>query len=531
MAYYKDIRDHIDALEHRGKLIRIKRQINKDTEMHPLMRLQFRGLPEKDRKAFLFENVIDSRGRKFDIPVACCMLGASKEIYGIGLMCDPEEIPEKWTRAQLNPIKPVQVSEGPVQEAVHMGSEFLKHGGLDEFPIPISTPGFDPAPFMTSPYVVTRDPETGINNIGTYRVHIKSPTRTGVNFAPMHQKDSGIHWLKCKEKGIPLEAAIIVGAAPNIGYVSATKFDTDVDEYEVAGGLAGEPIEVVPCKTVDLLVPANAEIVVEGKISTEMVEPEGPFGEASGYIGVRDIGAYMEVTCITHRKQPIWQAFLSQFPPSESSKIRQIGYEAAIYKRLKYDLKISSVKCVAVHESCGSNGMFVIQMSGPKREDVWRALEHVGKTHGYTKLVIAVDEDINPWDADSINWALCFRHQPKRDIRIITEKISAQDHSAFPCDRPIRDPSLKTPVQGTRLLIDATRKWPYPPVSLPRKKYMDMARVIWEELELPPLTLKDPWWGYSLGFWSEELEEEAELAVRGEYYRTGEKLALRRKPC
>lgn len=112
---------------------------------------------------------------------------------------------------------------------------------------------------MSSPYVVTRDPENGIYNIGTYRVHIKSPTRTGVNFAPMHQKDAGMHWLKCKDKGVPLEAAIVIGAAPNIGYVSGTKFADNVDEYAVAGGLAGEPVEVVKCRTVDLEVPAWAE--------------------------------------------------------------------------------------------------------------------------------------------------------------------------------------------------------------------------------------------------------------------------------
>ncbi len=531
MSYYKDMRDHLAMLEKKGKLVRIEREINKDTEMHPLMRLQFRGLPEEERKAFFFEKVTDNRGRHFTIPVACCMLGPSKDIYGIGLMCSPDEIADKWTQAQLNPIKPVVVPRGPVQEVVHLGSGLLGHGGLDEFPIPISTPGYDPAPFMTSPYLVTRDPDTGVSNIGTYRVHVKSPTRTGANFAPMHQKDAGVHWLKCREKGIPLQAAIVIGAAPNIGYVSVTKFAHDVDEYDVAGGLAGEPVELVKCNTVDLLVPAYAEIVVEGLISTKEVEPEGPFGEASGFIGVRDIGAFMDVTCIMHREKPIWQAFLSQFPPSESSKIRQIGYEGALYKQLKYDLNIPSVLAVAVHESCGSNGMFVIQMKDPKREDVWKALEHVGSVHGYTKLAIAVDEDINPWNADTVNWAICLRHQPDRDVKIITRKLSAQDHSAFPCDQPIRDPSLKVPVEGTRLLIDATKKGPYPPVSLPTKEYMEKAIILWNELKMPSLKLNEPWWGYNLGFWSEELQEEAAMALKGEYYKTGEKLATRRKPC
>ncbi len=531
MGYYKDIREHLDMLDNKGKLIRITREINKDTEMHPLMRLQFRGLPEEDRKAFLFEKVTDNRGRHFTIPVACCMLGASKEIYGIGLMCPPEEIPDKWTQAQLNPIKPVLVPKGPVQEVIHRGPGLMDHGGLDEFPIPISTPGYDPGPFMSSPFLVTRDPDTGVNNIGTYRVMIKSPTRTGANFAPMDHKDAGGHWLKCQKKGIPLQAAIVIGAAPNIGYVSVTKFAPEVDEFDVAGGLAGEPVEVVQCNTVDLFVPAHAEIVVEGIISTKEVEPEGPFGEASGFIGVRDIGAFMEVTCIMHRAQPIWQSFLSQFPPSESSKIRQIGFEAALFKQLRYDLNIPSVLAVAVPESCGSNGMFVVQMKDPKREEVWKALEHLGKTPGFTKCAIAVDEDINPWNAEAVNWAICLRHQPDRDTRTIASTESGQDHSNFPCDHPIRDPSLKEQPKGKRLLIDATRKWPYPPVSLPTKEYMEKAIVLWKELNMPPLKLKDPWWGYNLGYWSEEDKEEAAMALRGEYYKTGEKLATRRKPC
>ena len=531
MRYYQDMREHLEMLEKRGKLIRIEREINKDTEMHPLMRLQFRGLPEEQRKAFFFEKVTDNRGRHFSIPVACCMLGASQEIYSIGLMCSPDEIADKWVKAQLNPIKPVIVPDGPVQEVIHLGAGLLDHGALDEFPIPISTPGYDPGPFMSSPYLVTRDPDTGVNNIGTYRVQVKSPTRTGANFAPMDQKDAGRHWLRCREKGIPLQAAIIIGAAPNIGYVSVTKFAYGVDEFDVAGGIAGEPVEVVKCKTVDLFVPASAEIVVEGIISTKEVEPEGPFGEANGFVGVRDIGAFMEVTCITHREKPVWQSFLSQFPPSESSTIRRIGSEGAIYKQLKYDLNIPSVLAVAVPESCGSNGMLVVQMKDPKREDVWKALEHLGGQHGYTKLAIAVDEDINPWNADAVNWAICLRHQPNRDTKIITRTLSGQDHSAFPCDHPIRDPSLHEPVKGTRLLIDATKKWPYPPVSLPTKEYMEKAITLWNEMKMPTLKLNDPWWGYNLGYWSEDDKEEAAMAMRGEYYKTGEKLATRRKPC
>ncbi len=529
MAYYKDLREHIKALEEAGKLVRIPWQINKDTELHPFVRLQFRGLPEEQRKAFLFENVVDVRGRKFDIPVVVGTFGSSREIYAIGLQCQPDQIMERWTHAQLNPFKTRLVARGPVQEEVHVGDTLMQHGALDEFPIPISTPGYDPAPFMTAPLMITRDPETGIHNVGTYRVHIKSPTRTGANFAPMMQKDAGRHWLKCRDRGIPLPVAIAIGSSPNIGFTSVAKFPYGINELEIAGGLAGESIEVVKAKTVDIEVPAHAEVVVEGLIPTDVIEPEAPFGEAAGYIGIRDMGAFCNVTCITHRRKPIWQAFFSQFPPSESSKIRQIGYENATYKVLRYDMNLKSVQKVACMESTGSNGMFVIQFKNPDREEVWKALEHVGRIEGYTKLVVGVDADINPWDAEAVNWAIALRMQPDRDSKIVTHRLSAQDHSGVPPTELIRDPSIKKELMGTRLLIDATLKWPYPPVSLPKKEFMEHAIELWNQHGMPPLKLKEPWWGYTLGYWPDEAEEEAEMALRGEYYKTGEKLAKRRK--
>ncbi len=530
MAYFKDLREHIKALEEAGKLVRVTEEVNKDTEMHPLMRLQFRGLPEEDRKAFFFEKVVDNRGRRFDIPVACCTFGASREIYALGLQCRPEEIGEKWVKAQLNPIKPRMVSEGPVQEEIHVGDNLMEHGALDEFPIPISTPGYDPAPFMSAPCLITKDPDTGIPNMGTYRVHIKSPTRTGANFTPMEQKDAGIHWLKCRDRGIPLQVAIVVGTAPNIGYTSVSKFPYGVNEMEVAGGLTGEPVDLVKCQTVDLEAPAYAEIVVEGEISTTEIEPEAPFGEAAGYIGVRDMGPFVTVKCITHRKKPIWQSFLSQFPPSESSKIRQIGTEHAMYKRLRHDLNLTSVQAVAAPEGSCAIGTLVIQFKNPTQEQIWQALETLGKSNTFTKVVVAVNDDINPWDADAVNWAIALRMQPHRDIKVITRPISAQDHSGIPPWQLVRDPSLKTRPEGSRLLIDATLKWPYPPISLPKREFMEHAVEMWQKMGLPQLHLKEPWWGYNLGYWTEENEEEAAAALRGEYYRTGEKLASRRKP-
>ncbi|GAI28631.1 unnamed protein product, partial [marine sediment metagenome] len=129
MAYYKDLREFTKALEANNKLVRIKREIDKDTELMPLVRWQFRGLPEVERKAFLFENVVDVNGRRYNIPVLVASHAASREVYAIGLMCKPEEIVEKWAEAQHHPIEPRIIDNGPVHEEIHLGDKLLEHDG------------------------------------------------------------------------------------------------------------------------------------------------------------------------------------------------------------------------------------------------------------------------------------------------------------------------------------------------------------------------------------------------------------------
>jgi UbiD family decarboxylase len=536
VSYYKDLREYISALEAKGKLLRISEPINKDTQLHPFARLQFRGLPEEERKAILFENVFDSKGRSYDMPVLVGALGASKEVYAIGMQCDEVSgIGEKWQQAHMNPIEPVIVENGPVHEVVLTGDNLLERGGLDEFPIPISSPGWDVAPYITSPYWVSKDPETGVRNVGTYRAQIKSPTRTGVH-AAKYFRGIAYHWRKAKDMGKPLEAAVIIGSAPNVGYASVSQLPKDLDEYSIAGGIAGKAVELVKCKTVDLEVPADAEIVIEGLISTEYGEPEAPFGEATGYVGQREISFVFEVTAITHRKDAMWQAFISQFPPSESSTIREVACANIIPKRLKQDMGMSYVRQVGVNFSNGSDRYVVIQLDKCSREEVWRALEAMPEEFpAFSKIVVAVDKDIDPWNANMVNWAITYRCQPHRDIKI--KKITvpdSQDYSVTPPTGEIVVPAFKTEPEempeGSVLLIDTTMKWPYPPVSLPPKEYMDDAINIWRKLGLPELDLQEPWYGYDLGYWSEENRKEAQRAVEGDYQLNGEVNAQRKVP-
>ncbi|MBI4296448.1 MAG: UbiD family decarboxylase [Chloroflexi bacterium] len=519
-GYYKDLREYIRLLEQKAKLVRIKREINKDTELHPLVRWQFRGLPERERKAFLFESVTDVKGRKYGIPVLVAAHAPSTEIYAMAMMTTPEDIMEKWEQAQLHPVKPKIVASGPVQEVVHMGDSLLEHGGLEEFPVPISTPGFDNAPYLSAGNWISKDPDSGVVNIGNYRGMVKSNLRLGLMGGGHHR----LNWQKYKARGASaMPAAIVIGPTPNIGLVATARLPRDVSEYDIAGGIAGQPVELVKCKTVDLEVPATAEIVIEGEMPTEYLEVEGPFGEFHGYMGMGAPSIFLNVTCITHRRRPIWNAFISQFPPSESSTLRGIGTDAPVYKFLKHDLNLADIVDVAFHREIGVRPLCVIKMKDPTKISVWAALKGVDAVSSQVKIVIAVDDDIDPRDMDSVMWALGSRMQPDRDILIAPGKSGSQD---MPPEEKRK--TGRGEESSSSILIDATRKWNYPPVSLPGKEFMERARKIWEEEGLPPLNPKVPWHGYSLGYWTKQDEEEAELALRGEHYKTGEKQARNR---
>jgi 4-hydroxy-3-polyprenylbenzoate decarboxylase len=526
MAYYQNVREYLHALEAAGKLLRVTQPINKDTEMHPLVRLQYRGLPEEERRAFFFENVHDSRGRKFDMPVAVACYAGSRDIYALGMQCNKDEIFDKWTHAQSHPIEPVEVISGPAQEKVIAGDE-LRRSGLDLLPVPISTPGFDNGPYTTSSHFVTRDPETGQFNIGNYRGQIKAPDRIGCfagNFAGLR-----MHWNKCRSRKQPLEVAIVIGVAPNLSYAAVARIPPESSEYAVAGGISGEPVELVRCKSVDLLVPAQSEIVIEGTMPTDESEWEGPFGEFPGYMAHEGLGFFVNVSCITTRENPIYVAFLSQFPPSESSKIRGIATEGVARQRL-LGAGLDNLLDVATHESGGSWGYMVVKIKKRSDEDFDKIIGALRLGADVGKVLVVVDEDIDARDPDSVNWALSFRMQPHRDVKIVDGGTMGLDPSVVPPEEweKARGAVVKKG-RSSVLCIDATRPWPYKPTSLPKREFMEKALEIWQRLELPPLHLKNPWYGYELGHWSERNRTEADLALQGKHFEIGRSAAKQRK--
>src|SRR5437667_338677 len=422
---YADLHEHLAALKKAGLLITVERPINKDTEMHPLVRWQFRGgIEERDRKAFLFTNVVDSKGRKYDMPVVVGALAASREIYRLGMGCDLERINETWSRALANPIEPRVVRDAPCQEIVIEGSELDKPG-----------------------------------------------------------------------KGL--------------------------DALHLAGGLAGVPINVVKARTVDLLVPAEAEIVVEGCIDTEYLEPEAPFGESHGHVNLQEFNAYMDVTCITRRRDAILTSIISQVTPSESSLIKRVALEPLFLDHLRNALGIRGVKRVSMHEPLTNLRKVVVLIMdrNAPRTEIWRALYGaVAWNRAAGKYVIAVNDDIDPDNADALLWAMSYRANPDLDLQILRHRD--QGHGPR---------SKRNHGEDASVLIDATMKEDFPPISLPKREYMERAKAIWEELGLPKLKPESPWYGYSLGEWPDELERAAAMAVKGDYFETGKLLAKRRR--
>jgi 4-hydroxy-3-polyprenylbenzoate decarboxylase len=508
MDYYKNLEEYIRALDREGLLCRVQRPINKDTEMHPLVRWQFRGLGEDQRRAFYFEQIYDAKGKKYDMPVLIGGLAASQRIYALGLNCREDEVEEIWSKALENPIEPVRVRQGEVQEVVYAGDDLIGCGGMYKLPIPISTPGFDNAPYLTAGCWVTKDPETGERNMGVYRGQLKGPLKTSIMWGSL--KHSAIHWEKCNQKGIHLDAAVVLGGPPCITYAAVQPVPYGVDEVALAGGLARCPLEVVKCKTVDLEVPAHADIVIEGKILSDYLEPDGPFGEAHGYLDPGDLNGVFEVTCITHKKNPIYVSMISQLTPSESSKIKQSAYETLALRHLTKDIGVPALR-VALYEDLLNRQVAVIQMKRGKSEDVWRALEALLPSRIIHKVIACVDPDIDPHDPQSLLWAIANRCQPHRDMRIVPNRPLPWNPIRYVADGQRYD------VTDSTLLIDATLKAEFPPVALPAREYMEHARGIWEELGLPKLEPRPPWHGYSLGLWSEDAVTQAANATAGNH--------------
>ncbi len=519
----RDFHQHLAELEKAGLLVRVDRPINKDTELQPLVRWQFvGGVPEAQRRAFLFTNVVDGKGRRYDMPVAIGVFASSPQIYARGMGQKVEDIGAAWVNAIKNPIAPIAVEKPACQEMVIQGEDLRKPGGgLAALPVPVSTPGFDSAPYLTATLCVTRDPESGVQNMGTYRAALKATDRLVVRMVARVGGAGGwVHWLKYRERKQMMPISIVLGASPVVFFTGPQKLPVDMDEMAVAGGLGGEAIRMTKCVTNDLNVPADAEIVVEGFIDPSTLEPEAPFGESNGYVALEAYNMPMQVTAITHRKNAIFSAIISQVTPSESSVVKKVAYEPMFLNHLQSTLGIKGVKRVVMHEPLSNLRpvIFVQFTRDTVRTEVWRAMQGAATLRADCgKIVIAVSEDIDPESTDAVFWSMAYRSTPSEDVQIINYRRGVQGSQYGP----------KT--AESTLLIDATQKYPMAPLALPGKAYMEHARSLWEELKLPALSPKGPWHGYTLGDWTETWERFAKRTIAGEWEANGLETIKRRR--
>jgi 4-hydroxy-3-polyprenylbenzoate decarboxylase len=516
-----DFQEHLARLEERGLLVRIDKPVCKDTQIHPLVRWQFVGnYPEQERRAFLFTNVIGAKGEKYDIPVVVGALAANDEIYAAGMGVRVEDLADVWMRALDNPIEPEFIDDAPCHEVVITGDD-LQKTGLSVLPATVSTPGFDAAPYLTATVCVTKDPETGVRNMGTYRAAFKANDRLAVRMASRLSGAGGyVHWLKYQKMGQPMPCAIVVGCAPVVAFTGPQKLGIDEDEMAVAGGLAGRAMRVTKAKTVDLEIPADAEIVVEGFIDTEMLEPEGPFGESHGHVALEDFNMSMRVTAITMKRKPVFASVLSEVTPSESSILKKSAYEALFFQHLKRTLDIKGIEGVVMHEPLTNlrKVIFLKFAPGAPRTEVWRGLHGAATLQAQCgKIVIAVSRDIDALNTDAIFWSMAYRCDPIEDVQLVPHRAGGHG------------PKAGAGGGDSTMLIDATLKHPTSPLALPAKPYMEDARRLWEELGLPRLSVRAPWHGYDLGDWSDQWQAFADAATRGEWKANGENTFARRR--
>lgn len=465
---YNDLQDYLTRLESAGKLHWIEQRVDPAWEVTAITRQVFDRYGWNLRPALGFRQVGVS-----EFPLVIGVVGGSPEIYALALSTTVEKIPEVWERAQRNPIDPVSAPTGLCKEIILRGSEI----DLGSLPQVVWTPGQDPGPYITAPVIITKDAETGRRNVGTYRLQLKGANRLGLYVGAAQHAARHIRQYEALKTDMPI--AIAIGVDPTIVLSSISKFPYGTDELAVAGGLRGEAVPLVRCETVDIEVPANAEIVLEGFLRAGYREQEGPFGEFSGYMSPGGQQPVIELTCITRRRTPVYHCFLSQMPPSESSCIRSLSRSAAVYHHLRHVLGLP-VRAVHFTESGGASCVLVISIKKEYPEQVkevaWGAWSLMNKEGKFT---VVVDEDVDVHNPFQVEWAMSFHSQPARDTFMVDGVVpSGVDPSTAPADIPQHDPRRRT---GSKILIDATRKHPYPPRARVPAEYTDKAKEKWSQ--------------------------------------------------
>ena len=450
MASPQNLKEWIQILERHGELVRIKKKVSPLLEITEVTDR----VSKNQGPALLFENVEGS-----SVPVLINAFGSYKRMAlslglkrfsdigeTIGFLLNEDVLKEGLSgkirlageMLKLAQLAPKVVTKAPCQEVVITED-------IDLFKLPIlKCWPKDAARFITLPTVITKDPTTGKRNVGVYRMQVLDQKTTAMHWQT--QKDGAVHETKARQRGVRLPVAVAIGADPATVFSGVAPLPYGVDELLFSAFLRRRPVPIVKCRTIDLEVPAESEIVLEGWVDPKDLRPEGPFGDHTGVYTPEELFPAFHVTCITMRKNPIYLTTIVGKPPMEDLYMGK-AVERAFLPILKKQLP-ELVDMNFPMEGTFNNAVIVsLDKQYPfQARKVSHAIWGLGQL-SYTKVVIVVDKDVDVHDLSAVSLVVFNNIDPKRDVFFVEGPVDTLNHAS-----PVRD-------FGSKMGIDATTKW------------------------------------------------------------------------
>ena len=451
---YQDFRQFLDVLRQHGELIDVNRPIALNDVGKAMKQSYVRQGP-----ALMFNQ------NGTDYPLVAGVYSIRSKAL-LAFETDEDTIFDKVMAGLDCPVPPTMVSgSAPCHDEVITGDDI----DIRRWPIPTYSPK-DGGPYITPGIVVSEDPETRVPDIGHYRFLILGKDTFSFSAQPFHR--FGKHLAKHKRLGTVPTAALVIGVDPILAYTCQVQVPDDTNDWSVAGGLRGAPVELTRCTTCDLDVPATSEVVIEFEVDLKQTVLEGPLGEYTGYYTRPSQKPVARITAITHRRRPIFQGLLTGKPITENHILKQVPFEASFFRALKR--QFPTIKRISVRASAGVSFYVVIAMepryAGEARQVILAAMA----SNIRPKWTIIVDPDIDVHSSTEVEWAMAFRVQPQRDVIVV------ENTPAGPSDPSVDLSKDRTMRISSCIGIDATRPFGEP--------FYDVADVPdWKDFEMPEL--------------------------------------------
>jgi UbiD family decarboxylase len=430
---YEDMHEFLELLEERGDLQRVRRPVDRDFEIAWVTKRSI----DTGGPALLFENV-----KGFETPVVTALAGTVDRCL-LGLSTTREEWPHTWSRAVSNLQPWSVVGTGPCKDVV-LGPGKLN---LERLPI-LWHYEKDAGHYISSGLVLTKDPDTGRQNVGIYRCLVVGPDKLAIYMNWQDGKDIAAKYMA---RGEPCPVAVVVGTDPALLHSAAIKVPYGIDEFEVAGAIRGQAVEMTPCETIDMHVPASADLVIEGEfvpgdeegfIGRSSYCAEGPFGEYTGYYGEERRSPILSVTAVTHRSDMIYHGLVIGIPPGESTMMYSALRWVEMYDAVRRVVPAEHIRGINIPPEAG-NALCVVSVR-KTRPGQGKLIAAAALAVGITvKKCIVVDDDIDPGDLGKVVWA--------------TEQRSRwEDQFSFEATGSQLDPVARLGNLVTKIGIDAT---------------------------------------------------------------------------